>query len=238
MTERFQPTLPQSASRVSSARLFAPGVFCLDLKGKIGSDQKISLRSVRGALAGRRFDHLHIRINSSGGDVSEGQAIFEYLRSQPVPISSEVVDNCLSMALVLLMAGDLRFTTGDCDILDHSVSSHRNSLPETINPDILRAHAEQLDETNERIAHIFAARTGHPVAWFQEEAKSEDNMGIIDAIQSGVLHEVSGLTQHITPAWPAILKALPDNIYIPAHQRTANYLAACRCAASLYGEGL
>lgn len=107
-------------------------MFCLDLRGAIGEGEAICLRAVTEKLPVRRFDHLHVRINSTGGDVREGFAIYSYLRSFPVPISAEAVDRCLSMAMVLLMAEDFRFALADTEFLNHPTNSARETLPPII----------------------------------------------------------------------------------------------------------
>ncbi|MCK1517277.1 ATP-dependent Clp protease proteolytic subunit [Bradyrhizobium sp. 190] len=233
--KKFQQKPIVTTAQVGSPREFAAGVFCLELSGAIGEDQPISLARVRNTLAVHDFSHLHLKINSSGGDVREGQRIYEYLRSQPVPVSSEAVEKCLSMAMVLLAVGDFRLVSGEVTLLNHPVHRPRETLPQAVTAPILRALADRLDEIDDRIAHVFAARTGYPVEWFISEAKTEDHLSIADAIQSGLLHEVTGLTQRVHPSWPDVVKALPRDVYLPRHLRSANYYCACRCVASLYG---
>jgi hypothetical protein len=99
----------------------------------------------------------------------------------------------------------------------------------------LRDRAARFDETDEQTANLFAARTGYPIDWFRDDAKTEESMGYADAILSGLLHEVVGLPQRINPAWAGVVEAIPQGTYLPQYLRSANYLSACRAAASLYG---
>jgi len=235
LIQNFQESSTRAIACPTLERSFASGVFCLDLRGAIGEGEAICLRSVTERLSGRSFEHLHIRITSTGGDVREGFRLYSYLRSFPVPVSAEAVTQCLSMAMVLLMAGDFRFALADTEFLNHPTNSARETLPQFITASILRDRAAKFDETDEQIANLFAARTGHHVEWFRDDAKTEESLGHADAILSGLLHEVVGLPQRINPAWAGVVKALPQGTYLPQYLRSANYLAACRAAASLYG---
>jgi ATP-dependent protease ClpP protease subunit len=65
--------------------------------------------------------------------VREGFKLYSYLRSFPVPVSAEAVTQWLSMAMVLLMAGDFRFALAETEFLNHPTNSARETLPQVIN---------------------------------------------------------------------------------------------------------
>lgn len=224
------------ASNPTLDRRFASGVFCLKLRGKVGDDQSISLRSVRETLAQHDFRHLHIQITSSGGIAHEAFSIYDHLRALPVPVSTEAISECLSAGMIILMAGDLRIASGEVELLNHPASVDRSVLPESVTASSLRAQASNLAELDERIARLFAVRTGFDAQWFRTESETEECLSLADAIQTGLLHEFGGLPQRIRPSWPNAVKMLPAGVYLPQYLRSQNYLNACKCVASLYGD--
>jgi|GEM_PF-4624708 len=232
--QNFQES-PVKAIASGLGRRFAAGVHCLQLNGAVGEGESISFRSVRDRLARQEFSHLHVQISTTGGIVSEGMAIYEHLRALPVPVSSEVIGQCLSIGMAVLMAGDFRFSIGEPVLLNHPTRKDRATLPEIVTAATLRSYADQLESTDARIANLFAARTGHPVEFFLADAKTEDNLSSASAIQSGLLHEINGLPQHIDSSWPNLLMApRPQDMHFPNYLRSQNYVNACKCAASLY----
>lgn len=68
------------------------------------------------------------------------------------------------------MAGDFRFALADTEFLNHPTNSARETLPPIITASVLRDRAARFDETDNQITNLFAARTGHPVDWFRDDA--------------------------------------------------------------------
>ncbi|MGX1107841.1 MULTISPECIES: ATP-dependent Clp protease proteolytic subunit [Bradyrhizobium] len=214
---------------------FAPGVLQLDLIGQVGPDKPISLAGIQRRLA-TDFCHLHIRIMSTGGNSDEGLRIYEYLRALPQPISVIARGQCYSAALDVLAAGSYRLATSDCVLLLHPTSRSRDSLPERVTSDSLNRAAMDLAKTDGRIVDLLHARTGFDRDFFATEILTEDPLSVAQALVCGLVHEVEGLSEQVDPNWPEIIKSLPTGLHIAPRLRTANYLAACATAASLYGR--
>lgn len=64
-----------------------------------------------------------LRIHSVGGDVFEGQAIFNLFRSAPNPVEVEVIGMAASMASVIMMAGDVVRMAANATVMIHSPMS-------------------------------------------------------------------------------------------------------------------
>jgi ATP-dependent Clp protease protease subunit len=236
--EDFLQKSPACIAR-HAAREFAPGVLRVNLSGPVGAGESISLAAVRRQVISRRFGHVHFDINSTGGSVSESEKIFHYFRALPVPVSGRAVGQCLSAALTIFLAADLRIAAPQCEFLLHGTAIGRETLPEgRLTANVLKERAASLDLIDQSHAEMFATRTGTPADWFAVEATNEDPLDMADAIATGLVHEFEGVTWPVDAAWPAwISKARADRqaIYFPHYLETPNYFAACRAAATLYG---
>ena len=148
---------------------FAPGVLQLSLSGEVGPAELISLAKVQQKLAGVDFAHLHIDLNSTGGDSREGFAIYDHLRSLPVPLSVRVTGQCFSAGLDVLMAGSYRFATAQALFLVHPTSRANSDLPDRVTTHSLADAAAELARTDARVVDLLSNRTGTSRDFFEKE---------------------------------------------------------------------
>ena len=74
----------------------------------------INLKTVKDQIEAQKgFDEILIHIHSDGGDVNEGFAIYENLKSLGKPITAQIEGNCFSIATVIALAGDKRLMTSN-----------------------------------------------------------------------------------------------------------------------------
>ncbi|EKH9212908.1 Clp protease ClpP (plasmid) [Vibrio parahaemolyticus] len=106
-------------------------------------------------LNGIDAEEIDLRINSPGGSVFEGMAIYNALRRHKAKISTYVDGLAASMGSVIALAGD-------------EVNMAENAYYMIHNPwggcwgeaKDMRKYAERLDEMREQIANIYQAKTG------------------------------------------------------------------------------
>lgn len=238
--ENFKPSpsLVAAADAAAAPREFAPWVAVIDLCGQVGPSDPVNLKEVRRQLIlAEGCRHLHIRLTSSGGNISEADQIFRVLRSQPVPISARVSGKCYSAAMTIFAAADLRIAADKTEILIHPCSTTRESLPEgRLTAESLRAQADRLADIDRLEAQMFSDRTGHDESWFAKEMQDECLLSEADAIASGLVHHFEGMTGPPRPGWPAAVRAAQaaGGIYFPEWLRSANYFRACEVAGSLW----
>lgn len=131
-------------------------VLTLSLSGAVGDD--IRLQDVKGALAQARGP-VAIDLNSPGGDVFEGIAIYNLLRSYPKAVTVKVLGLAASAASVIAMAAD------ELEIGSGAFLMIHNAWALSIgNADDHEAMSSTLREIDGSLAGIYAARTGKPVA--------------------------------------------------------------------------
>jgi ATP-dependent protease ClpP protease subunit len=95
------------------------------------------------------------RINSPGGSVQEGYAIYELLRSNPAEIRMFVDGEAASIASLILMAGTYREISANGTVMIHDPHVTVSASAEE-----LRAIADLLDLHRENIIQTYASRTG------------------------------------------------------------------------------
>jgi ATP-dependent protease ClpP protease subunit len=128
---------------------------------------------------------IEVRINSGGGFVDEGTAIYNLLAGYPGKKKIRIDGLAASMAAVIAMAGDERVMGVGTMLMVHN--------PWTVTMGDSGAHrkeADTLDKFAEQHARIFAKTTGKPVedvqAWMQAETwfEASEAVGHMLATQS------------------------------------------------------
>ncbi len=107
------------------------------------------------ALEAKGCSKAIIKVNSGGGSIFEGLAIFNTIKNSSIEFEAEIDGLCASMASVIILA---------CKTIRMSkhamLMTHRPSGAVMGNPDQLRSHADMLEELEKTITAIYAERTG------------------------------------------------------------------------------
>lgn len=100
-----------------------PSIGNINVIGSIGNDAlaDVNLRSIMEQVAGLGdVSEYIVNINSGGGEVTEGFAIYQYLTSLNKPITTRGVGLVASIATVIFMAGDKRQLYNNTQFLIHN----------------------------------------------------------------------------------------------------------------------
>lgn len=159
----------------------------IDIYDIIGSDlmgEGVTAKTVTAKLAGQK--DIIVNINSPGGDVFEGIAIYNILRAHNGKVSVRVMGLAASAASVIAMAGDEILVAKAGFIMVHNAwvfaMGDRNDLAETI------ALLEQVDAS---LAEVYAARSGAPadnvVALMNAETWFDGKSAVEEGFADGLL---------------------------------------------------
>lgn len=96
-----------------------------------------------------------VLINSDGGDLVEGMAIYSVLRAHRGPVTTHNIALAASAASIVFMAGSRRIMDQGAALMVHESSRGVNG-----NADTLRKVAETLDLFDESMVSVYAAATG------------------------------------------------------------------------------
>jgi ATP-dependent protease ClpP protease subunit len=99
--------------------------------------------------------NIHVHINSYGGNVSAGSAIYSLLKGHQARVTVHVDGFALSAASVIAMAGDVVIMPGNAMMMIHnpSVCSYGDAA-------VLRKDAEMLDKLCLSMVSVYCEKTG------------------------------------------------------------------------------
>lgn len=126
-------------------------------------------------------------INSMGGSVSAGLAIFDTMQCIKCDVSTICVGMAASMGAFLLAAGKKgkRKALTNCEIMIHQPSGGVQGQATDI-----AIHAEHILKTKEKINNILAERTGQPIERIKADSERDFFMSADEAIAYGLIDEI------------------------------------------------
>jgi ATP-dependent Clp protease protease subunit len=126
-------------------------------------------------------------INSPGGSVSAGLAIYDTMQFIRPDVSSICIGQAASMGAVLLAGG----TKGKRYALPHSrIMIHQPSAGFQGQASDIDIHAREVLETRERINRILAKHTGQSIEKIKVDSDRDNFMGGESAVQYGIIDHV------------------------------------------------
>lgn len=122
-------------------------------------------------------DEIHLHINSMGGSVPEGWAMYNALREHPAKITTYADGFVASAALYPFLAGDERIANGTSVFFFHEVVSGAEGYA-----DDLRRAADEADIITNIGVNAFVERTGQSKEYIQKLMKAETWMAPEEAL--------------------------------------------------------
>ncbi|ACX74987.1 MULTISPECIES: ATP-dependent Clp protease proteolytic subunit [Fibrobacter] len=130
---------------------------------------------------------ITLYINSPGGYVSAGLAIYDTMQHVRPNIATICIGSCASMAAVLLAAG----TKGKRYALPHSrIMLHQPSGAATGQSTDIQITAKEIIRTKDTLTEIVAKHTGKPVDEVREKTDRDFYMSPEEAKAFGVIDEI------------------------------------------------
>lgn len=131
---------------------------------------------------------ITIYINSPGGAVSDGMAIYDAMQMVKSDIKTICIGRCSSMAAVLLSGGTKgkRYITPNSEVMIHEVSSfNMGKIGE------LKINYEHSNMMNERIIKLLANNTGKPIKQIRQDIQLKDRwFNAEEALKYGLVDKI------------------------------------------------
>ncbi|MDZ4760527.1 MAG: ATP-dependent Clp protease proteolytic subunit [Alphaproteobacteria bacterium] len=126
-------------------------------------------------------------INSPGGVVSSGLAIYDTMQYIRSPVSTACIGMAASMATLLLAAGEkgMRFSTPNSRILVHQPSGGFRGVASDI-----ERHAVDILAMKRRLNEIYVKHTGQPYATIEKTLDRDSFMTADEALAFGIVDKV------------------------------------------------
>lgn len=123
---------------------------------------------------------VEVHVNSPGGDMFEGIAIFNILREHPQPVTVKVMGMAASAASIIAMAGDTIEIGAASFLMIHNcwvlAMGNRHDMRET---------AEWLEPFDQAMVDLYASRTGKDAKFIAKWMDAETYMSGSQAIERG-----------------------------------------------------
>ena len=130
---------------------------------------------------------IHLYINSPGGSVTAGLAIYDTMRYIKSPVSTICVGLAASMAAVLLSSGakGKRLALPNAEIMIHQPSGGTRGQATDI-----EIHARNILKTRERLNRSLAAQTGRDIEDVARDTERDNFMTAEEALQYGLIDRI------------------------------------------------
>ena len=130
---------------------------------------------------------IHLYINSPGGSVTAGMAIYDTMQYIKPDVSTICIGLAASMGAFLLNAGakGKRFALPNSEIMIHQPLGGAKGQATDI-----EIHAKWILKIRERLNQILSERTGQPIEKIQEDTERDNFMSAQEAKEYGLIDEV------------------------------------------------
>ncbi|EBA4571178.1 TPA_asm: Clp protease ClpP [Salmonella enterica subsp. enterica serovar Mbandaka] len=178
-------TLPSALDRwdggIKAATTDDNTISVFDVIGQDYWGEGITAKRIAGALRAMNGADVTVNINSPGGDMFEGLAIYNLLREYEGHVTVKVLGIAASAASIIAMAGDDIQIGRGAFLMIHNcwlyAMGNRHDFAEL---------AQSLEPFDTAMADIYAARSGLDIAAVQKLMDAESYIGGSDAVEKGL----------------------------------------------------
>ena len=178
-------TLPSALDRwdggIKAATTDDNTISVFDVIGQDYWGEGITAKRIAGALRAMNGADVTVNINSPGGDMFEGLAIYNLLREYEGHVTVKVLGIAASAASIIAMAGDDIQIGRGAFLMIHNcwvyAMGNRHDFAEL---------AQSLEPFDTAMADIYAARSGLDMAVVQKLMDAESYIGGSDAVAKGL----------------------------------------------------
>lgn len=163
-------------------------IYIYDFIGNFFGDGITADRFAKDLKALGQVDELNVRLNSPGGDVADGIAIYNVLQRHPALINVDIDADALSIASVIAMAaspGRLRMAK------NARMMIHKPFGGVMGNADDLRRRADVMDMAEESIIRTYADRSKMDSDVIRQMISEETWMSADDAVKYGFADSIT-----------------------------------------------
>lgn len=130
---------------------------------------------------------IHIYINSPGGSVTAGMAIYDTMQFIKPDVSTMCIGQAASMGSLLLTAGTKgkRYSLPNSRVMIHQPLGGFQGQASDI-----AIHAQEILSIREKLNHILASHTGQSVETIKQDTDRDNFLTSYDAVEYGLIDKV------------------------------------------------
>lgn len=128
-------------------------------------------------------------INSPGGSISDGLAIFDTINYIKCPVSTICIGLAASMGAFLLASGTKgkRYATPNAEIMIHQPLISGGLAGQTTE---IKIHADHMVKTRDRLNQILSKKTGKSFEQIEKDTERDNFMTATEALEYGIIDEI------------------------------------------------
>ena len=137
---------------------------------------------------------IHLYINSPGGTVTSGMAIFDTMNYIKPDVSTICIGIAASMGALLLTSGEKgkRFVLPNSEVMIHQPLGGAQGQASDI-----AIAAKHILKTKDKLNHIFADKTGQPLERIEQDTDRDNFLSAIEAVEYGLVDKIIERTDEI-----------------------------------------
>ena len=130
---------------------------------------------------------IHMYINSPGGEITSGMAIYDTMHYIKCDVSTICIGMAASMGAALLAAGEKgkRFATPNAEILIHQPLIGGGGISGQATE--VKIHADHLVKTREKLNKFLSERTGQSIETIERDTERDNYMTAEEALKYGLI---------------------------------------------------
>lgn len=130
---------------------------------------------------------ISLYINSPGGSVTAGMAIFDTMRYIKPQVRTVCIGMAASMGAFLLMAGEKgkRLALPNSEVMIHQPSGGARGQATDI-----QIHAEWIIRSKKRMNQLMSEMTGQPLSRVEQDVERDHFMSADEALSYGIIDEI------------------------------------------------
>lgn len=136
-------------------------------------------------LSSKSDEDIYIYINSPGGSVNAGLALYDTMKYIKPKITTICVGTAASMAAFILAAGDTRCALENSEIMIHEISTKIDG-----NASYIFNHTKWLEKLKDKTNEILAKNTKHTVKEIEDATLKDNFMDTKEALEFRIIDKI------------------------------------------------
>lgn len=130
-------------------------------------------------------DEINIYINSPGGSITAGLAIYDTMNFIKSPISTTCIGIAASMASVLLASGDKRYILPNSEVMIHQPLGGVSGQATEI-----KIVADRIVYLRNKLNKILANKTGQPIKKIEKDTERDYYLNAEESLKYGIVDKI------------------------------------------------
>ena len=130
-------------------------------------------------------EEITLYINSPGGEVSSGVAVYDYMKLIPSPIRTVCVGTAASMGAILFLAGDRREMLPHSQLMIHDPAPGGGTM-EGMKPAQMEERLKSLKKVQKILCEIISEKTGKSLKEVQSKTQKDSYFDAEEAVEFGL----------------------------------------------------